>query len=117
MHNEIQTRISMVNRAYFAMNKILSSKMLLEITKEKLYTYSFCPIAMHKCKIWPFAQWVEEKLVIFERKVLLKIYGHTQNISGEYERKKNTELERMYNKPNIGKYFKIKRLKWAGYVS
>lgn len=38
MNNEIQIRISAETHAYFAMSKMLSSKMLSKATKEKIYT-------------------------------------------------------------------------------
>jgi len=37
MHNEIQLRINNTNKAFFAMNKMLSSRLLSKVTKEKLY--------------------------------------------------------------------------------
>lgn len=51
---------------------------------------------MYACKTWSITQGYEEKLLKFERKVLWK------NL--------------WYNKPNIGKYLKTKRLEWAGLV-
>jgi hypothetical protein len=36
MHNEVKLRIISANRAYFSMNKLLSSKMLSWATKEKM---------------------------------------------------------------------------------
>jgi hypothetical protein len=47
MHNEIQVKKNVANRAYFAINNILSSRMLSKTTKEKLYTCYLCPIAMY----------------------------------------------------------------------
>jgi hypothetical protein len=35
MHNEVRLRINSANRAYFSMNKLLSSKMLSWATKDK----------------------------------------------------------------------------------
>lgn len=45
-----------------------------------------------------------------------KIHGPTRDPNGEYKRRKNTDLEKLYNKPNIRKYMKAKRLEWAGHV-
>lgn len=41
MHNEIQLRINNANKAYFARNKNLSSRIKSKTTKEKLYTTSY----------------------------------------------------------------------------
>jgi hypothetical protein len=59
----------------------------------------------------------EEKLVIFERKILRRIYGPVFNVDiGVFERWKNEDLQRLYNKPNICKFLRSKRLEWAGHV-
>jgi len=49
-HNETQIKISAANRAYIAMKKMLSSKMLSKTTKEKLYTCYLRPVAMYACE-------------------------------------------------------------------
>jgi len=116
MHYEIQLRISNANKAYFAMNKMLSSRLLSKAKKEKLYTSYLRPIVMYACETWSTTQGDEEKLLTFERKVLRKIYGPIRNQNREYGRRKNDELERLYNKPNIGLFLKAKRLEWAGHV-
>lgn len=36
-HNEVKLRINSANRAYFSLNKLLSSRMLSLVTKEKIY--------------------------------------------------------------------------------
>lgn len=47
----------------------------------------------------------------------MKIYGPILNPeSGNYERRKNEEIESIFNKPNIQACLKAKRLEWAGHV-
>lgn len=49
--------------------------------------------------------------------MLRKIYRPVINEStGDFERRKNTNLESLYNKPNIKCYVKAKRLEWAGHT-
>jgi hypothetical protein len=50
MHNEVKHRINSANRAYFSMNKLLSSKMLSWATKEKMYITYLRPIVMYACE-------------------------------------------------------------------
>jgi len=116
MHNEIQLTINNANKAYFAMNRMFSSRLLSKATKKKLYTSYLRPIVMYACETGSTTQGDEEKLLTFERKVLRKIYGPVRNQNGEYERRKNDELGRLYNKPNIRLFIKAKRLEWAGHV-
>ena len=116
MHKEIQLRINSANKAYFAMRKMLISRLLSKGTKEKLYTSFLRPIVMYACETWSKTQGDEEKLLTFERKILRKIYGPARLQNGEYERRKNEDLERLFSKPNIKLYLKAKRLEWAGHV-
>jgi len=116
MHNEIQLIISNANKSYFAMNKMFSSRLLSKATIEKLYTSYLRKIVMYACETWSTTQGDEGKLFTFERKVLRKIHGPIRNQNWEYERRKNDELKRLYNKPNIGLFLKVKRLEWAGHV-
>ncbi|KAL4154176.1 hypothetical protein QTP88_002009 [Uroleucon formosanum] len=117
MHNEIKLRINSANRAYFSLNKLFTSRMLLWTTKEKMYLAYLRPIVTYACETWSTTQGDEEKLLVFERKVLRKIYGPARNeLTGDYERRKNTNLESLYNKPNVKCFLKSKRMEWAGHV-
>jgi len=91
--------------------------MLSWVIKEKMYIAYLCPIVTYACETWSTTQGDEEKLQIFERKVLRKIHGSVRNeLTGDYERRKNTNLEFLYNKSNIKCFLKAKRLEWAGHV-
>lgn len=45
-HNEIQLKINNANKAYFAMNKMLNSRLLSKSMKEKLFTSFLRPILL-----------------------------------------------------------------------
>jgi len=79
INNEIQLRMSNANKAYFAMNRMFSSRLLSKVTKEKLYTSYLRSIVMYACKTWFTTHGDEEKLLTFERKVLRKIHGPVRN--------------------------------------
>lgn len=52
-----------------------------------------------------------EKLMIFERKILRRIYGPIEN--GEYSIRTNKEIYQMYPTPNIYAFMKVKL--WNGW--
>jgi len=55
---------------------------------------------MYGCETWSTTR--GEKLLIFERKILGKIYGPILNPeTGSYEKRKNEDIESIFNKPNI----------------
>ena len=51
----------------------------------------------------------------FERKILGRIYGPTQE-EGRWRPRWNSEHCSLYNEPNIVEDFKIGRLGWAGHI-
>lgn len=90
MHNEVKLRINSENRAYFSLNKLLSSRMLSWAAKEKMYSAYLRPIVTYARETWQKTQGDEEKILIFQRNVLRKIYGPARNkLTGDYERRKN----------------------------
>jgi hypothetical protein len=54
--------------------------------------------------------------VVFERRVLRKIYGPTQDNDGTWRIKTNEELEILIKKENIVRFTKSQRLRWAAHV-
>jgi len=51
----------------------------------------------------------------FERKILRRIYGRTQE-GGRWRPGWNSELYSLYKEPNILEDIKIRRLGWAGHI-
>ncbi|XP_045452694.1 phospholipid-transporting ATPase ABCA3-like [Melitaea cinxia] len=57
----------------------------------------------------------ENSLLVFERKILRRIFGAVMKNEGRRTRY-NHELYQMYDEPNVIKTIKIGRLRWAGHV-
>jgi hypothetical protein len=57
----------------------------------------------------------EEALLIFERKILQRIYG-SKNENGEWKSRTNLELEEISKGENIVKWIKGQRLSWLGHL-
>jgi len=58
----------------------------------------------------------QNRLLVFERRVLRKIYGPTQNNGGTWRIKTNEELEILIKKEAIVGFIKSQRLRWAAHV-
>jgi hypothetical protein len=58
----------------------------------------------------------QNRLLVFERRLLRKIYGSTQNNEGTWGIKINEELEILIKKENIVRFIKSQRLQWAAHV-
>ena len=60
----------------------------------------------------------ERKLRVFENKVLRRIFGpRTDEVTGEWRRLYNEELNGLYPTTNIVRVIKSKRMRWAGHVA
>jgi len=61
---------------------------------------------------------VERKLRVFEDMVLRRIFGPRRDeVTGEWRRLHNKELNDLYCSPNIVRVTKWRRTRWAGHVA
>jgi hypothetical protein len=82
----------------------------------KLYKALIRPIVVYGSECWGLTENIKQKLLVFERKILRRIFGATQKANGEWRLKTNEELEAAINNENIVRYIKYKRLGWLGHV-
>ena len=58
------------------------------------------------------------RLRVFENRVLRKVYGPKRvEVTGEWRRLHNEELNDLYSLPNIVRVVKSRRMRWAGHVA
>jgi hypothetical protein len=60
----------------------------------------------------------EHRLRVFERRVLRRIFGPKRDeVTGDWRRLHNKELNGRYSSPNIVRVMKSRRVRWAGHVA
>jgi len=60
----------------------------------------------------------ERKLRVFENMVLRRIIGSRRDeVTGEWRRLHNKELNDLYSSPNVVRVIKSRRMSWAGHVA
>ncbi|PSN53990.1 hypothetical protein C0J52_13487 [Blattella germanica] len=114
IEEEIENRIALGNKAYFANKTIFSSKLISKYANLKLYRTTIRPVVTYACETWTLKEADIRKLFCFERKILRKIFGPNKNADGTWSIKTNNELEKIIKNRNIINHIKAQRLSWFG---
>ncbi|KAJ4444291.1 hypothetical protein ANN_06083 [Periplaneta americana] len=73
---------------------------------------------MYGCETLTLTLREEQRLRVFENKVLRKIFGAKRGeVTGEWRKLHNAELHALYSSPHIIRNIKSRRLRWAGRVA
>jgi hypothetical protein len=85
-------------------------------SKLKLYWSVIRPVVTYACETWVLKEDVIQKLMIFERKVLRKIFVPTKQQNGLRKIKTNEELDKPIKHKNIIKFVKAQKLNLLGHI-
>ena len=106
------------NACYHSVQNLLSSRLLSKHLKIKIYRTIILFVVLYGCETWPLTLREERKLRVFENMVLWRIFGpRRDDVTGEWRRLHNEELNDLYSSPNIVWVIKSRRMRWAGHVA
>jgi hypothetical protein len=107
MHQEIGESITSENQCYHGISKLLKSNLLSRKLKTFFYTSCLRLIITYACETWSSMKSDNNRLAIFERKVLRNIFGPVYNTElGIFKRRKNDDLYKIYGKLNNTNIYK-----------
>ena len=92
--------------------------MLSKNLKIKIYRTIILPVVLYGYETWSLTLREERRLRVFENRVLRKVFGPKRNeVTGDWRKLHNEELNDLYSLPNIVRVVKSRRMRWAGHVA
>jgi hypothetical protein len=89
-----------------------SSRLLSKSTKITVYRTIILPVVLYGCETWSLTLREEQRLGVFENRVLKRIFGPKRDkATGERRTLHNEELNDLYSSPNIIWVIKSRRMK------
>ena len=108
----------MGNANYYSLKRILSSHLLSKILKVITYKIIILSDVLCGCETWSLTFTEEQRIRVFDNKVLTKIFeAKRDETTGEWRKLHNAELHALYSSPNIIINLKSRQLRWAGHVA
>jgi hypothetical protein len=115
---EIKSRLGSGNSCYHSVQNLLPSRLLPKNLKIKIYRNIILPIVLYGCETWSLTLREEMKLRVYENMLLRRIFGPRRDeVTGEWRRMHNEELNVLYSSLNIVLVIKSRRMIWAGHMA
>jgi len=86
--------------------------------KTKIYRTIILTVVVYGCETWSLTLRENRTLRVFENRVLRRIFGLKRDeVTGEWRKLHDEELNDLYCSPSIVRLIKSRRMRWAGHVA
>ncbi|KAJ4444162.1 hypothetical protein ANN_05951 [Periplaneta americana] len=97
------------------LERVGEEKMILKVMRKRKV---ILPVVLYGCETWTLTLREEQRLRVFENKVLRKIFGAKRDeVVEEWRKLHNAQLHALYSSSDIFRNIKSRRLRWAGHVA
>jgi hypothetical protein len=118
IQEEIKSRLKSGNACYHSVQQLLSCSLLSKNIKIEMYGNIILPVVLYGCETWSLTPREECRLRAFKNRVLRRIVGPKRDeVTGQWRKLHNEELNVLYSLPNIIQVIKSRRMRWAGHVA
>jgi hypothetical protein len=93
------------------------STLLSKNVKIKIYRNIILPVVLYGGETWSLTLREERRLRVFESRMLRRVFRPKRDeVTGEWKKLQNEELNDLYSLLNIVRVVKSRRMRWAGHV-
>jgi hypothetical protein len=98
IQEEIKSTLKLGNVCNYSVQNLLSSRLLSKNLKIKIYRNIILPVVLYGCETWSLTL----RLWVFENRVLRRVFRPKRDeVTGEWRKLHNEELNELYSLPNI----------------
>jgi hypothetical protein len=106
------------NNCYCSVQNLLSYGLLSRYVKVIIYKTIILHVVLYGCETLSLTLKEEDRLRVFENRVLRRIFGPKRDrVTGGWRKLHNEELHNLYSSPSIIRIIKSRKMSWAGHVA
>jgi hypothetical protein len=92
IHDEIKSRLNSGNVCFYSVQNCLSSRLISKNVRNKIYKTVILPVVLYGCETRSPTLREEQRLRVFENRVLRKIFGPKREEDGSWRKFHNDKL-------------------------